>query len=118
VLALLLSLFEKSAFFCVYTATIAYVVLYLAYVPAGPVRNYNRFGDYSYGIYIYAFPVQQSVAALVPDVSVFQMIWISGVVTILLAVLSWDHIERRALSLKSHCIGKTRSLIALGLSSR
>jgi peptidoglycan/LPS O-acetylase OafA/YrhL len=41
-------------------------LFYLAYVPSGWIRKYNRVGDYSYGIYIYAFPVQQSVAALIP----------------------------------------------------
>lgn len=41
-----------------YTLGLGYLVLYLAYVPGGWLRRYNRMGDYSYGLYIYAFPVQ------------------------------------------------------------
>jgi peptidoglycan/LPS O-acetylase OafA/YrhL len=95
-----------------YIFTIAYVLFYLAYIPAGFIRNYNNFGDYSYGIYIYAFPVQQSIAALMPGVSVWIMLFVSGVITLLLAILSWHLIERRALSLKGHCVGRTYRLFA------
>jgi peptidoglycan/LPS O-acetylase OafA/YrhL len=38
--------------------TMAYVTFWLAYIPGGILRAYNRLGDYSYGIYIYAFPMQ------------------------------------------------------------
>jgi peptidoglycan/LPS O-acetylase OafA/YrhL len=38
-----------------------YLVLFIALVPGGWLRHYNRLGDYSYGLYIYGFPTQQSV---------------------------------------------------------
>jgi peptidoglycan/LPS O-acetylase OafA/YrhL len=80
----------------------------MAYVPSGQIRNYNRLGDYSYGLYIWAFPVQQSIAALIPGVSVAYMIVISATVSIILAVISWHLVERRALNLKAHYVGHTR----------
>ena len=98
-------------FFVVYLLTIAYTVLYLAYIPSGPIRTYNHVGDYSYGVYIYAFPVQQSVVALIPGVSVLLLFFISACITFLLAVLSWHFIERRALGLKSRYVGYTKRLL-------
>jgi peptidoglycan/LPS O-acetylase OafA/YrhL len=113
VISLSLATVNEHLFFIVYLAVIAYILFYAAYVPSGLIRKYNHFGDYSYGIYIYAFPVQQSVVALMPGVSVSQMLLISIVPTILLAVLSWHLLERRALSLKDHYIGITRRITLL-----
>lgn len=94
---LLLALFDSRIFPFVYAATVCYLLFFVAYVPAGLVRTYNRLGDYSYGVYIYAFPVQQSTAALLPGVSVLNMLLVSGAVTVVLAVLSWHLLEKPAL---------------------
>jgi peptidoglycan/LPS O-acetylase OafA/YrhL len=104
-IALLVSSVNKQAFFVAYICLLPYVLLFLAYVPAGLVRRYNRLGDYSYGTYIYAFPVQQSVVALIPGVSVFQLIAIAGTATTLISMLSWHLIEKRALGFKELFIG-------------
>lgn len=60
-----------------------------------------RTRDYSYGIYIYSFPVLQVVIALFPMAKHW---WISallsGPLTFALAALSWSFVERPALSLK------------------
>jgi peptidoglycan/LPS O-acetylase OafA/YrhL len=108
VIALAFAIGNIHLFYVIYIVSIAYLLFFMAYVPAGYIRNYNRLGDYSYGIYIYAFLVQQSVAALIPGVSVAYMIVISAMVSILLAVISWHLVERRALSLKDHYVGHTR----------
>lgn len=102
----LLSALGREAFFIVYTLSLAYLLLWLAYVPAGAARRFNRLGDYSYGVYIYAFPVQQSLMALVPDLSVAQMIAASTAVTLTLAALSWHLVEKRALALKGRLTAK------------
>jgi peptidoglycan/LPS O-acetylase OafA/YrhL len=100
VIALSLSAFERHAFFVVYNLTVAYILFFIAFVPSGPVRAFNRAGDYSYGIYLYAFPVQQSTAALVPGISVWSMMAVSSLVTLLLASLSWHMLEQHALKFK------------------
>ncbi len=105
-------LVNRNAFFVVYQLTIAYVLFYLAYIPSGYVRKYNQLGDYSYGIYIYAFPIQQSVAAMVAGISILSMVLISASVTLLLAALSWHLLERRALTLKALYVGYTRRILA------
>lgn len=111
VIALVLSvLINKHIFFVVYTLTIAYVLFYIAYIPAGYIRKYNMIGDYSYGVYIYAFPVQQSVAALVPGIPVVSMLMTSAFVTLLLAIFSWHFLEHRVLGLKGFYVGHTRKI--------
>lgn len=98
---LILSSFNKDVFFVLYCLLLPFIIFYLAYVPSGLVRNFNKFGDYSYGIYIYAFPVQQSIAATVPSVSVPAMIVLSFTFTLVLAMISWHVIEKRFLKMKN-----------------
>lgn len=107
--AVTLSFFGERVFFVAYVLVLPYVLLYIAYVPSGLVRIYNQVGDYSYGVYIYTWPVQQSIAALVPGVSVLAMGLFSAGITIMLAALSWHLIERRALQLKGRTAAYARS---------
>ncbi len=104
---------NRDLFFVVYIATVAYVLFYLAYVPAGRLRSYNRAGDYSYGYYIYAFPIQQTMAAAIPGISVWGMALSAGVATLVCAILSWHLIERRALAAKDGCAAATRRALRL-----
>ena len=89
-----------SVFFILYSLVLSYLVLFAAYVPAGRIRYFNRLGDYSYGVYIYAFPVQQSIAAMAAGVSAMTMAAIAWPITLLLAVISWHLIEKPMLAKK------------------
>jgi peptidoglycan/LPS O-acetylase OafA/YrhL len=104
---------DRHLFFAIYIATAAYLLFYLAYVPAGRLRAYNRVGDYSYGYYIYAFPIQQTLAAAVPGISVLGMVLSAGLATLLCAILSWHLVERRALAAKDGCAAATRRALRL-----
>lgn len=84
------------------TLAIVSAALWTAFVPAGPVRRYNRVGDYSYGVYIYAFPVQvlvQHVAG--PDEPATNAL-LALPPTLGLAVLSWHLVERPWLARGRH----------------
>lgn len=98
---LLVSTLNKELFFVIYTCLLPYIVFYLAYIPKGTLRKFNNLGDYSYGIYIYAFPIQQSLAATIPNLSIFSMVIYSGVITLIMSYLSWHYIESKALKLKN-----------------
>jgi peptidoglycan/LPS O-acetylase OafA/YrhL len=87
-------------FYYFYVPLMIYLTMYFAYVPGGVLRKFNLVGDYSYGIYIYAFPVQQSIVFLMPDISIFEMIVYASIITVTCAVLSWHLIEKKALSYK------------------
>ena len=97
---LITSSFSREYFFFAYNLTIAYLLFWIAYVPRGVIRHFNSIGDYSYGTYIYAFPVQQIVVTIVPGISVLMLILISGGATLLVAIGSWHIVEKRALSFK------------------
>ena len=104
----LLTTLDRRAFFLAFSVALPYLVLYAAYGFGGPIRAFNRWGDYSYGIYIYAFPVGQTTAHLVPGISVASLMGISAIVTLVLAMLSWHLLERRALRLKDVAAARTR----------
>ena len=92
--------FKSEFLYFVYVLTLPYIVLYIAYIPKGTVRKYNLLGDYSYGMYIYAFPVQQSIVHVYREIEVNNLISMSWIATLILAVLSWYFIEKPCLKLK------------------
>jgi peptidoglycan/LPS O-acetylase OafA/YrhL len=87
-------------FLMLYYLALPYCLFYLAYIPAGKLRLYNRFGDYSYGVYLYAFPIQQALVFIFPDWSVATLIFVAGSFTLILAICSWHWIEQPALQLR------------------
>jgi peptidoglycan/LPS O-acetylase OafA/YrhL len=83
-----------------YIPLLAYCVLGLALIPGGPIRAYNRAGDYSYGIYIYGYAAQQVVNHLWPGLSANQLTVASIGAVLLVAVPSWHLLEKPMLRLK------------------
>lgn len=80
----------------------AYLVFYFAYNKKIKLNKFGKYGDFSYGIYIYAFPIQQTVTYFIgKDISVITNITISLPITIVLAILSWHLIEKPVLKLKN-----------------
>ena len=76
-------------------------VIVFAFRTPPALRRLTAPGDVSYGIYVYAFPVQQSVSALWgPGLAPGIMFLIALPVTYGLALLSWRLIERPALRRK------------------
>lgn len=116
VAALSLSVLDRQVFAVVYAFTISYILFYIAYIPAGFLRKYNRVGDYSYGIYIYAFPIQQSIVALMVGIQVLPVMLMSAVCTLLCAVLSWHFLEQHVLKMKEEYVSLTRRILKIHYS--
>ncbi len=80
----------------------SYCLLYLAFHPRLPLKHFARRGDFSYGIYLYAFPVQQLLALYAGhSLNGLTMFVASILLSLLLAWLSWNLIEKPCLRFKS-----------------
>ena len=81
---------------------LALALVHGAAVWAGGSGLGARLGDLSYGVYIYAFPVQQALAhwGQGKNQTFAGMLGLSSVLTLLMAFLSWHGIEKRALAFK------------------
>ena len=106
---------DRSLAFAVYLLCVAPFLLCLAYIPGGRIRAVNRWGDYSYGIYIYAFPVQQTLAMFFPKLSIFAMATGAGLISWALAFCSWNLVEKRAMGMKDACANATMRVFDHGL---
>lgn len=80
-------------------AVLGYGAIWAGFARARPLLAFNRIGDFSYGIYIYAFPVQQLAAHFGVVTPMGNMLW-SAPVVLFLAALSWKLVEAPALQLK------------------
>jgi peptidoglycan/LPS O-acetylase OafA/YrhL len=80
-----------------FLAFLSYLVFLVGFRALPRFYGYNRLGDYSYGIYIYAFPAQQTAAYFFPGISAFAMFCIVTPVVVALSIVSWHFIEEPAL---------------------
>lgn len=100
VAALFGSLAVKGLALALYPASLAYIVVWLALVPRGVLRRYNRLGDYSYGFYLWQFPIQQWIMLRRPGTSQPELLFLALPAALALAVASWHLVEAPALALK------------------
>ncbi len=66
-----------------------------------PWHGFNRLGDYSYGIYLWGWPMQQVVAHYFPLISPIKNALAAFPLALALAIISWYLVEKPALRLKS-----------------
>lgn len=73
---------------------LAYAVTWLALVPAGLLRMFNQAGDYSYGLYIFAWPIQQIAVQAIPELTPHAHFVLVFPLSLLIAIMSWRYLER------------------------
>jgi len=76
-----------------YTMLLPPIVIWLAYAASPVGRPWARWPDLSYGIYLYGFPVQQTVKALLPGAGAWGVFWVTALVLVPIATMSWYWIE-------------------------
>jgi len=65
-------------------------------------KVFSKTGDYSYGMYIYAFPVQQTLVHFYrEDMNVYLFFVASFVITLILSIISWHLMEKIILRWKN-----------------
>jgi peptidoglycan/LPS O-acetylase OafA/YrhL len=82
----------------------AYSLVVVAYHPQLRWRAFNRLGDYSYGLYIFSFPIQQILIAKLGSPvasSPILVLTMAFPLTLALAAMSWHLVERPMLRFKS-----------------
>ena len=64
------------------------------------LSSVSRWGDFSYGLYIYAFPIQQMIASATQTLNPWKMFILSTMLTLIVAATSWYFIESKSLKWK------------------
>ena len=80
---------------------VPYLLIYVALAPWLRLPNMARYGDLSYGTYLYAWPLTQvAVLLLLPEPEWYTAGLIATAFTLTAAFLSWHLVEKVALSFK------------------
>jgi peptidoglycan/LPS O-acetylase OafA/YrhL len=103
----------------IFCLSLPYLIMYLAFMKVPYLHLATKWGDFSYGVYLYAFPVQQMVMTIErrqPTWMPFPLyVAICSVITLGLAILSWFLVEKPMLKLKKktlHPVGSAPRTVA------
>jgi peptidoglycan/LPS O-acetylase OafA/YrhL len=88
---------------------VTYAVIVFGSCSTPVVCKAGRFGDLSYGVYLYGFPVAQTLSWMYGhDLSLASHILATLALSVLFAFASWHLVEKRALALKPGTLSKAR----------
>ncbi|MCW2284554.1 peptidoglycan/LPS O-acetylase OafA/YrhL [Rhodoblastus acidophilus] len=106
--------FSGTALYTVLAAaTISLFTLWVAFRRNRALAAISSLPDYSYGIYIYAYPIQQMIISATPGWHPLQQAIAAFVLTLVPASFSWHFIEKPAMALKSLSLLRRRPSSAL-----
>jgi peptidoglycan/LPS O-acetylase OafA/YrhL len=105
-------LFSHRAIY-IYPLALGYITVFIG------LTNFPKFwllqsGDYSYGIYLYGFPITQVLATEFPALraNIFALMFVTIICTALFAALSWHFVEKRFLRLRKYFSPKSAKIAA------
>jgi peptidoglycan/LPS O-acetylase OafA/YrhL len=79
-----------------------YLLFWVAFHPAIRLHHWAKCGDFSYGIYLYAFPIQQLLVHLLGPMHPLSLFAMATPLSILAGAVSWHAVEKHGLRLKPH----------------
>jgi len=91
---------------------IPYAAISLGHASTPYLRRFGRYGDFSYGIYIYAFLIQQTIIAIWPSINIIPYFFTVSALTLVAAFFSWHVVEKPANSLKRFLVMEPHTVIA------
>ena len=96
----MIAIFSPTAAGVAAPLPLAYLLMYLGSVVPRPIRRAGQVNDYSYGTYVYAFPLQQLIV-IVGGASMGWLLYLvlSFAATAIFAVASWHVVEKPAMNL-------------------
>lgn len=83
---------------------VVYTTFWLALVPKGPLLHYNALGDFSYGVYIFAYPIQQTLELRSVVATPLHNMLLTAPLMLGCAALSWHFVESPSLA-RARAIG-------------
>ena len=97
-LALIVACVTPLGYTAIFPIAGTYLAMCFCFSPAIRLHQTNRFGDFSYGTYLYAFPIQQLImSAIGHPISPLLLFALAAPPTLLVAAMSWYTVERRFL---------------------
>jgi peptidoglycan/LPS O-acetylase OafA/YrhL len=87
-----------------------YCSAYIGLTKLAPLPYFHR-GDYSYGVYIYGFPIQQAIAFYFPHLRNWLFSFaLAFPLSVAFATMSWHLIEKPALGVRKRFLPKAATL--------
>jgi peptidoglycan/LPS O-acetylase OafA/YrhL len=72
----------------------AYLLFWFAFNPSIPLQGWAKYGDFSYGMYLYAFPLQQLIIRALRPTSPLLLLSLSLPASAAMGALSWHAVEK------------------------
>lgn len=71
----------------------SYLLMYAAFLPMARLNQFGKHGDFSYGVYLYGWPMQQLVLLWIPGIGPWVHFVLSLIAASACAVASWHLVE-------------------------
>jgi peptidoglycan/LPS O-acetylase OafA/YrhL len=95
---LIIACWMKLGFTLLFPIAGAYLLFWFAFTPKIRLHRFGRFGDFSYGTYLYAYPIEQLLVKYAHHPLLPLVLFVGATpLTLACAVASWYGVERRFL---------------------